>query len=195
MSVFVFGTRADDLDLALEHHEEVVRRGRPLGTAGHRRATGTLDAELPELVELRRTERRPRRVGEAGGREADESSSDAIARSSAVPTTPWRIGSRRAARIPYLEPAVVGEAELGPRADGHRLAVAVADATAGRVGDADRGVAELVQAARDVGRPAVGDAFALDVQRAAELAVVMAVESEVEPGTEVDARCRRARRS
>ena len=63
----VFGTRADDLDLALEHHEEVfdeVARSEQQVTDGNR----TLDTELPELVELRRTERRPCRVA-GGGRE------------------------------------------------------------------------------------------------------------------------------
>ena len=90
----VFGTRADDVDLTLEHHEEVfdeVSRSEQQLPDGNR----TLDTELPELVELRRTERRPCRVagnGQEGsrrfflGRHGD-----------LLPfrTTPWRIGSRR----------------------------------------------------------------------------------------------------
>ena len=63
----VFGTRADDLDLTLEHHEEVfdeVARSEQQVTDGNR----TLDTELPELVELRRTERHPCRVA-GNGRE------------------------------------------------------------------------------------------------------------------------------
>ena len=47
--------------------------------------------------------------------------------------------------------------------------------------------ADLVQSPCRSGVRAVGDPLAVDVQRAAPLAVVVAVEAEVEPGAEVEA--------
>jgi hypothetical protein len=62
----------------------------------------------------------------------------------------------------------------------------VASAAGHRVQDADGGVADLVQAARLLGQAAVRDVLALDVHRPAPLAVVAAVEAEVEPRADRD---------
>jgi hypothetical protein len=73
---------------------------------------------------------------------------------------------------------------MAPGGDG--LPVAVSDAAANGIGDACGCVADLVQSAGVVESGAVVDALAVDVERAAPFAVVVALEAEVEPGAQVE---------
>ena len=76
------------------------------------------------------------------------------------------------------------------RAGDDALQVADADATADRIVDPHDAVAELMQAARFFVRGAVGDVLAVEVFPTTPLAVPMAVEAEVQAGTEVEPSCR-----
>src|SRR3954471_19408346 len=88
-------------------------------------------------------------------------------------------------RSPSDERGGFVETELRPRADDGRLKVAPTDPAADRVLDAHHGVAYLVNAFGRTALRAVSDVLAVDVQRTTPLAVVMTVETEVEPETEV----------
>lgn len=96
----------------------------------------------------------------------------------------WHAGIRF---LPLPERILGLQIVAGVVAYHHRLPVAPAGATADRVGDAHHGVAALMQALGVFRCGAVGDAFAVGVQRTASAAVVVAVEAKVEPGAEVKA--------
>ena len=85
------------------------------------------------------------------------------------------------------ERGLLGQPEVGPGAGDDGLHVAPAGAAADRIGHPHHRVADLVDARRDGRVGAVGDVLAVDVQRAAPLAVMVAVEPEVQPDAEMDA--------
>ena len=73
------------------------------------------------------------------------------------------------------------------------LQVADTDATADRVVDSHHAVAQLMQATGLFERRAIRDVLAVDMLRTAPLAVPVAVEAEVQPRAEVEARSPTAR--
>src|SRR4051794_25012294 len=86
------------------------------------------------------------------------------------------------------ERVVTAETELRQRALSDRLPVANPHSSANVVRQLDDRVADLVNTAGVLGRRAIGDALAFEVQRASPGAVMVPVEAKVQPGSEVETR-------